>query len=148
MPHEQQSRHAVDATLEYSRPFRALKLWLALPRARRRRVSRGDRAQPRTRRGCWSTRSRRHADLELLTAEPALSIVPFRHVPGGVVDLNAHNAQLTAALQRDGRVYVAPAAIDGHVYLRPCFVNYRTSNDDVRALVEVAREVGEALSAR
>ena len=90
----------------------------------------------------------RHPDLELLTSSPALSIVPFRHVPGGVSDLNAHNAQLTTALQRDGRVYVAPAAIDGHVYLRPCFVNYRTSNDDVRALVEVAREVGQALSAR
>jgi aromatic-L-amino-acid decarboxylase len=72
--------------------------------------------------------------------------VPFRHVPDGVADLNAHNATLTDALQRDGRVYVAPATIDGRVYLRPCFVNYRTSDSDVRALVEVAREVGAALA--
>ena len=42
-------------------------------------------------------------------------------------------------------MYVAPAVIDGRVYLRPCFVNYRTTDDDVRALVSVAREVGDAL---
>ena len=147
LPHQQQRRHAVDATLEYSRPFRALKLWLAFRAhgadAFREAIARNlDQAQ------LLVEEVSRHPDLELLTSSPALSIVPFRHVPGGVSDLNAHNAQLTTALQRDGRVYVAPAAIDGHVYLRPCFVNYRTSNDDVRALVEVAREVGEALSAR
>ena len=33
-----------------------------------------------------------HSDLELLTDAPALSIVPFRHVPAGVADLNSHNA--------------------------------------------------------
>ena len=87
----------------------------------------------------------RHDDLELLTAEPQLSIVLFRHVPPGDVDLNAHNAALARELQVDGRVYVAPAEVDGRVYLRPCFVNYRTTDDDVRALVSVAREVGEAL---
>jgi hypothetical protein len=31
------------------------------------------------------------------------------------------------------------------VYLRPCIVNFRTSDADVAALVEIAREVGEAL---
>ncbi len=29
LPHERSEEHAVDVTLEYSRPFRALKLWLA-----------------------------------------------------------------------------------------------------------------------
>ena len=43
-------------------------------------------------------------------------------------------------------MYVAPAVIDGRVYLRPCLVNYRTSDADVRALVDVAREVGAALA--
>ncbi len=76
---------------------------------------------------------------------PALSIVPFRHVPAGVTDLDAHNSRLSTELQRDGRVYVAPAVIDGRVYLRPCLVNYRTSDADVRALVDVAREVGAGL---
>ena len=70
--------------------------------------------------------------------------MPFRHVPEGVSDLDDHNARLGRELQRDARVYVAPAVIDGHVYLRPCIVNFRTSDADVRALVEIAREVETA----
>ena len=72
--------------------------------------------------------------------------MPFRHVPAGVADLDAHNARLAVELQRDARVYVAPAAIDGRVFLRPCIVNFRTSDADVAALVEIALEVGEALA--
>jgi aromatic-L-amino-acid decarboxylase len=72
--------------------------------------------------------------------------VPFRHVPPGIADRDAHNARLGRELQLDGRVYVAPAVIDGEVYLRPCFVNYRTVDSDVRALVDVARELGGELA--
>ena len=43
---------------------------------------------------------------------------------------------------------MAPATIDGKVGLRPCFVNFRTTDDDVRALVEIAVELGpDGLSA-
>ena len=42
-------------------------------------------------------------------------------------------------LQRNGDVWVAPARVDGKVCLRPCVVS-RTTDDDVRALVELARE--------
>jgi aromatic-L-amino-acid decarboxylase len=87
---------------------------------------------------------RRHDDLELL-GEPELSIVPFRHLPPRV-DRDDHNRRLAEALQEDGRVYVASATIDGEEWLRPCIVNYRTSADDVRALVDIAREVGLALA--
>ena len=45
-------------------------------------------------------------------------------------------------LQDDARVWVAPATVDGKVGLRPCFVNFRTDDDDVRALVEIAVELG------
>ena len=91
-----------------------------VPCARRRGVPRGDRSATSTRpRLLVEAGHRSTPDLELLTAPPQLSIVPFRHVPAGVADLNAHNARLSVELQRDGRVYVAPAAIDGRVYLRP-----------------------------
>ncbi len=144
LPHQDRRRHAVDATLEYSRPFRALKLWLAF------RAHGADAFRHAIERNLAQSRLlveevRRHPDLDLLTTEPELSIVPFRHLPAGV-EPNAHNDRLCAELQRDGRVYVAPAVIDGNVYLRPCLVNYRTSDDDVRALVEVAREVGAQLA--
>ncbi len=29
-------------------------------------------------------------------------------------------------MQHDGRVYVSPAVIDGRIWLRPCFTNFRT----------------------
>ncbi len=147
LPHQEHHRHAVDVTLEYSRPFRALKLWLAFrahgAEAFREAIGRNlDQAQLLVHAVAG------HADLELLTDAPALSIVPFRHVPPDVADLDAHNSRLSIELQRDGRVYVAPAVIDGCVYLRPCLVNYRTSDADVRALVDVAREVGARLASR
>jgi len=145
MLHADDGLNAVDRTLEYSRPFRALKLWLAFRVhgaaafreaiadnvALARRLADTIRAEP---------------ELELVVAEPQLSAVPFRHVPPGVDDVDAHNLALVEALQHDSRVYVSSAEIDGHACLRPCIVNYRTTAEDVDALVEVALELGRELA--
>ena len=72
--------------------------------------------------------------------------MPLRHVPDGVVDLDAHNQALAEAIQADGRVYLASALIDGEVWLRPCFVNYRTRDEDVMAILDVAAELGERIA--
>jgi aromatic-L-amino-acid decarboxylase len=147
IPHERPDHHMVDITLEYSRPFRALKLWLAFRAhgagAIREAIERNLR-QARL----LHAEIARHGDLEALCGEPQLSIVPFRHVQEGVADLDDHNARLVEALQADGRVWIAPARVDGTVCLRPCIVNYRTTDDDVRALVEVSRELGGRLARR
>jgi aromatic-L-amino-acid decarboxylase len=145
MPHERTEEHAVDVTLEYSRPFRALKLWLAFrvhgAAAFRTAIERN------LRQAALLYRTLGEApDMRMLPEPPQLSIVPFQHVPAGHPDLDAHNARLALALQNDGRVWVAPATIDGRVYLRPCFVNFRTTDEDVLALVDIAREVGERLA--
>ena len=146
MPHEEGEPHAADLTLEYSRPFRALKLWLAFrvhgAPAFREAIDR-NLGQARL----LAEEVRRHDDLELALG-PQLSIVPFRHLPGGDVDVDRHNLALAESLQADGRVYLASAVIGGRAFLRPCFVNYRTTDDDVRALVEIAREVGGRLALR
>ena len=142
LPHEREHTHAVDATLEYSRPFRALKLWMALRThgadAFREAIA-ANLAQARLL--CELIDS--EPELERL-GDPQLTIVPFRHRPPDVADLDDHNARLGLELQEDARVYVAPARIDGTVHLRPCFVNYRTTDDDVRALVDVTLELGRA----
>lgn len=144
LPHQRHELHAVDITLEYSRPFRALKLWLAF-RAH---------GAPAFR----AAIERNLAEAELLYEEvlgyddleplgpPTLSIVAFRHLPPGVADPDAHNALLAQELMKDGRVYVASALIDDKVYLRPCFVNFRTTEEDVLALVDIAREVGARIA--
>jgi aromatic-L-amino-acid decarboxylase len=76
-----------------------------------------------------------------------LSTVCFRHVPGGVPAdrLDAHNERLARAMQRDGRIFLAPAVVDGRTCLRACFVNYRTTGDAVDLLLGVAAELGDSL---
>ena len=78
---------------------------------------------------------------------PQLSIVPFRHAPRGVADLDAHNAALAEGDPADGRVYLASALIDGDVWLRPVL---RQLPHDARttccAIVDVARELGERIA--
>jgi aromatic-L-amino-acid decarboxylase len=145
LPHQQHELHAVDITLEYSRPLRALKLWLAF------RAHGADQFREAIRRNLAEARLlHRHAsarpDFETFGAPPELSIVPIRHVPGDVVDLDAHNDALADAIQADGRVFLASALIGGNVWLRPCFVNYRTTDDDVLAVLDVAAELGERIA--
>lgn len=143
LPHQQHELHAVDITFEYSRPFRALKLWLAM-RAHGAQAFRDSIERNLGEARLLYDQIATHDDLEAL-GPPQLSIVPFRHVPNGVDDLNAHNQRLADSLQADGRVWIASALIDGDVWLRPCFVNFRTTEEDVLALIEVTRELGERL---
>jgi aromatic-L-amino-acid decarboxylase len=135
----------VDLTLEYSRPFRPLKLWLAFRvhgAAAFREALERNLAQARL----LADEIRRHDDLELLV-EPQLTVVPFRHVPPGVEDLDTHNRLVADAIQAEANIYLAAATYDGVVGLRPCIVNYRTTDDDVRAIVEHARAVGARVAA-
>jgi aromatic-L-amino-acid decarboxylase len=144
-PHERDEPHAVDITLEYSRPFRALKLWLAFRAhgagAFREAIER-NLAQARLLYDAVTA----DGELEAVCGPPPLTIVPFRHAPEGVADLDEHNARLVSRLQEGGEVWVAPARVDGRVCLRPCLVNFRTTDEDVLALVEHASRIGRELA--
>ena len=146
MPDEDELPNAVDRTLEYSRPFRALKLWLAF------RVHGAERFRTAIERNLAHaqllyTMVEEHPRLRALTGPPVLSVLPFQHVPEDpAVDLDAHNARIARRLQRDGHVWVASAVVDGAVAIRPCFVNFRTTDADVQALVDEVCAVGAELS--
>ncbi len=145
LPHQQHELHAVDITLEYSRPLRALKLWLAFRAhgaAQFREAIRRNLAEA----ALLHREAEAREDFETIDQSPHLSIVPVRHVPADVEDLDAHNQALAAAIQTDGRVYLASALIDGRVWLRPCFVNYRTTDEDVLAVLDVAADLGARLA--
>ncbi|HZB00947.1 MAG TPA: pyridoxal-dependent decarboxylase [Actinomycetota bacterium] len=81
--------------------------------------------------------------LELL-AEARLNIVCFRFRPTGVDGpaLDEVNRRLGEAIVEDGRVYVGTTTYDGRVALRPAIVNWRTTERDIDALVEVVLELG------
>jgi aromatic-L-amino-acid decarboxylase len=53
--------------------------------------------------------------------------------------------KLAREMQRDGRVFLAPASVDGRVCLRVCFVNFRTTPEEVAFLLEVTEEIGRRL---
>jgi aromatic-L-amino-acid decarboxylase len=145
LPHQQHELHAVDITLEYSRPFRALKLWLAF-RAHGAAQFRDAIARNLAEAELLYRHAQLTEDFEVMEAPPPLSIVPLRHVPPGIADPNAHNEALAEAIKADGRIYLSSALIDDEVWLRPCFVNFRTTEEDVLALLDVARELGERLA--
>lgn len=146
MLHDESQMNPVDMTLEYSRPFRALKLWLAFRVHGAEQFRRAIRNNLKQAQLC-KTLIDKEEELELLV-EPQLSTVPFRHIPkklrGNEAALNEHNLQLVKRMQDDGRVYVSSAVVDGKVCLRPCFVNFRTCDDDVRILIEVVLELASA----
>ena len=144
MLHEGDVANPVDSTFEYSRPFRSLRLWLSL------RVHGADQFR------AWLEGSlhlarllaeavRQDPEFELLH-EPMLSTVCFRHVVPGLSEeeLNQHNDRLARRMQADGRVFIAPAEVDGQTCLRACFVNFRTTPSDVGTVLEVARDLGQA----
>jgi aromatic-L-amino-acid decarboxylase len=144
MLHEGDVANPVDRTLEYSRPLRSLRLWMAL------RVHGAEQYRAWIERTLDNTRRltetlRASPDFELLH-EPMLSAICFRHTPEGVEDLDAHNLELAAGIQRDGRVFLAPAAVDDRACLRVCFVNFRTTDEDIALVLEVAREIGQGLA--
>jgi len=70
--------------------------------------------------------------------------VCFRHLPPSGVDRDEHNLALARAVAADGRILLAPAEVDGTTVLRACFVNHRTTEDDVRAIPDVVGDVASS----
>lgn len=141
IPHDNEALNAVDVTLEYSRPLRALKLWLAFRvhgAAAFRRAIEANLHQAQL----LYDLAAAHPEFEIRQHRPQLSITPIRHAPSGCPDVDEHNERLCRAMQHDGRVYISPATIDGSTWLRPCFTNFRTTEEDVRVCLDVAAEIG------
>jgi aromatic-L-amino-acid decarboxylase len=145
MPHPHDEVHPVDRTLEYSRPLRALKLWLAF------RVHGADAIRAAIQRNLHQAAMLAELvdgteGLELLLA-PQLSAVCFRVRPPAGLDPYEHNARVVDAVNADGRLLIAGAVLDRVPCLRACVVNHRTTDADVRAIVEVVGEVAAGLAA-
>ena len=145
MPHADDVQpNMVDTTLEYSRPFRALKLWLAFRVHGAEGIREALEANIAQAELLYALASERD-DFTVLRTRPSLSIAPIRHLAPGCPDVSAHNEALYKALQRNGRVFISPGEIDGGTWLRPCFTNFRTTTDDVHVLLDVAAEIGLAI---
>lgn len=123
-----------EESLELSRRFRALKLWLSLRyhgAEAFRTAIRCDLQHATDLAGAI----RNSAGLELL-APVELSAVCFRY-RGRVSesDLDRVNAAILKRIIERGRIYLSNASIAGRFALRACFVNHRTTDSDVAEII-------------
>ena len=96
-----------------------------------------------------------HPQLEALTQ--SLSITTFRYVPIdlrgriGAPDveeyLNHLNDALLTRVEQSGEAFLSRAEVGGTVALRACIVNFRTTREDLEAVVALCVRVGAVLDA-
>ena len=131
-----------EESIELSRRFRALKLWLSLRYhglANFREAIRNDLAMAQHLAGLIS----KSAELELLAPVP-LSAVCFQYRAGAGAD--ALNQKILQGVIRRGKVFLSNASIHGQFALRACIVNHRTTSADVEQVVSEVIAVGRELT--
>lgn len=137
-----------EETIELSRRFRALKLWLSLRYhglANFREAIRNDL-------DCASYfASRVDAEPELERLAPApLSAVCFRYVPrrkeSVKYSLDEMNQWILRRLVRGGRVFLSNATVNQQFALRVCVVNHRSRQADLEEVISEVLAAGREIS--
>ena len=133
---------------EGTRRFRALKLWASWKHLGTsgfgRLIEHNDDLA-----AYLASRAAEADDLDALPAEPELSVVCFRHLPGGAAaaaamdpaDLDAHQDRLAAALEASGDGWLGTTTLRGRAYLRAGIVNYLTTEADIDRLLADLRAI-------
>jgi glutamate/tyrosine decarboxylase-like PLP-dependent enzyme len=136
-----------DRGLQLTRAFRALKVWMGLQVHGRRAhaeaiatgIELGDAAE---------SALREAAEIEVLSPA-SLGIVCFRFRPNGGEGwtedrLESLNRGIQDTLVTEGTAMMSSTRLRGRYALRLCILNYRSTEDDVRAVVERIVELGRA----
>ncbi len=140
----------VEYSIEGTRRFRALKLWLSWKHLGTegfgKLIEHNDDLA-----AYLALRCREADDFEALPEEPELSVVCFRHVPEGLdpTRLDTYQDRLQLALEASGEGWVSTTRLRGRTYLRAGIVNYLSTEADVDrvlgALRRLSPEVAVAL---
>jgi aromatic-L-amino-acid/L-tryptophan decarboxylase len=135
-----------DQTIELSRRFQALKLWLSL-RYHGLETFRAAIAENLAQAKLLAELIEAEPSLELL-APVELSAVCFRWANGGgdVDALNELNDTILGAINSAGHVWLSNASVGGTVGLRACITNHRTTEQDVRAIVSEVLAAAERVA--
>ena len=88
-------------------------------------------------------------DFEALPAEPELSVVCFRHLPGGAAaarrlapaELDAHQDRIQAALVASGDGWLGTTLLRGATWLRAGIVNYLATEADIDRILDDLRRL-------
>jgi glutamate/tyrosine decarboxylase-like PLP-dependent enzyme len=132
---------------ELSRGFKALKVFVGLLRHGRRGYAAAIERDVALARFLADEVDAR-PDFEKL-AEPCLSIANFRYRPEGRVlaeaDLDRLNRRIVNRLVGRGSFFLAPTLLKGRTSMRVAITNFRTTRDDLTALLDAAAAEGRAL---
>lgn len=135
-----------ERTIELSRSFKALKVWMMLKSQGAdllgRHIARNiEQAQHLARLVAADVR------LELLAPVP-LNIVVFRFIVSGKseVELDAMNREILVQMQEAGVAVPSGTTVKGRFAIRVAITNHRSSHADFEALVEAVGRIGTTLS--
>jgi glutamate/tyrosine decarboxylase-like PLP-dependent enzyme len=132
---------------ELSRSFKALKVFVGFLRHGRRGYAAAIERDVALARFLMDEVGRR-PDFEPL-AEPILSIANFRYRPQGVTgtddQIDRLNVGIVNRLVGAGSFFLAPTRLRERVSLRVAITNFRTTEDDLRALLDEAAAAGRDL---
>jgi glutamate/tyrosine decarboxylase-like PLP-dependent enzyme len=131
--------------LQNSRGFRALKVWMALQQAGKKGYMQMIGDDIRLSEYLFQLADR-HVELQAITQ--SLSITTFRYIPSGVNNddnetLNPLNEAILNRLQKEGRVFLSNAVVNGKYCLRSCIVNFRTTEKDIEEIIDIVIETGK-----
>jgi aromatic-L-amino-acid decarboxylase len=136
-----------DHSPELSRPFRGLRVWLALQLAgaaafRAQLNEKLDLAR-------WAATELRSMPEVEIVAEPQLSLLAFRVARPGLTPeaADALNRRVLEQVNRRGRVYITGSTTRDRFILRMCVLSFRTHQDRIAMAVEDIREAIEHATA-
>ncbi len=140
--------------IEGTRRFRALKLWTSWKHLGTEGLGRlveitDDLAAH------FAKRCRESDDFELVPELPELSVVCFRHLPGGRAaaarlapeELDRHQDRLQRALEATGEGWFSTTRLGGRTFLRAGVMNYLALPEDVDAVLAALRRLSSELVA-
>jgi len=135
-----------DYGIQLTRGFRALKLWMSLKvfgiEAFRKAISWGIRLAELAEEAL-----RKFPHWEIVT--PAqMGIVTFRYVPASQssVESDAINQRIVNEMMEDGFAMVSSTVLRGHIVLRMCTINPRTTEEDIHETIRRLGYIANRLS--
>jgi glutamate/tyrosine decarboxylase-like PLP-dependent enzyme len=143
---EEAPLHWYQYSLEGTRRFRALKLWLSWKhlgtRGLGRLVEHNVELAAHLARVCEEA-----DDFEVVPPQPELSVVCFRHVPARLrgEELDDHQDRLQQALAASGEGWVSTTTLRDRRYLRAGVLNYLSMPADADRIVETLRRLSPSV---
>jgi aromatic-L-amino-acid/L-tryptophan decarboxylase len=133
-----------DLSPELTRPFRGLRLWLALKLTGVVPFQAALEEKLLLARHFYDGLQR--LDGFVAGPPPDLSVVTFRYRPKRG-DANEFNEKLIQAIQRDGRIFLSSTRINGEVTLRLAVLGFRSHLDTIELTLEILQQKAKELEA-